>query len=70
MVEDKIDFTETERDENDELRLKYTCNIGEIIASHGKYDKFIYGCIADFEKLPFPENYFNAYIANLCLNHA
>ena len=31
VVEDEVDFTEVERDENEDLRLKYTCDLGEIV---------------------------------------
>ena len=68
IVEDEVDFTEVERDENEELRLKYTCDIGEIVQQHGKFDKFVYACQANNERLPFPDNYFNSYIANLSLH--
>jgi len=31
VVEDEVDFTEVERDENDGNRLKYTCDLNEIV---------------------------------------
>ena len=31
VVEEEIDYTAVERDENDDLKLKYTCDIGEIV---------------------------------------
>jgi len=68
VVEEEIDYTQVERDENDDLKLKYTCDIGSIVQSHGKFDKFVYACLANNERMPFPNDYFNSYIANLSLN--
>ena len=46
-------------------KLKNHCDLESIVNAQGEFKKFVFGCQANNELLPFPDNYFNAYIANL-----
>lgn len=79
--EEKHDFTlapgnkalmDTETDYNEYVEgstseLKNKCDIEKIIEAQGSFNKFIYGCQANNECLPFPDNSFDAYLAPLSL---
>ena len=38
-----------------------------IMTENGPFKKLVYGCIADNMRLPFADNFFEAYVANLSL---
>ena len=49
------------------MKLKHVCDLNKIVEGQGSYNKFVYGCRANSEILPFSDNSFNAYISNLSL---
>ena len=44
--------------------LKNLCDLDQIILEQGEFRKFFFGCQANNEILPFPDESFNAYLAN------
>ena len=50
-------------------QLKNKCDLDAIVSEKAgqDYSKFVFGCQANNEKLPFGDGYFDAYIANLSL---
>jgi len=64
-------FAETERDftelDESKTKLKYTCDLDSIIEQQKPFRKLVFGCQANNEIMPFPDQYFGAYIANLSL---
>jgi ubiquinone/menaquinone biosynthesis C-methylase UbiE len=65
IVDLETDYSELKEDSNSEL--KNICNLTELIANQGDFNKFIFGCRANNEILPFEADFFNSYIANLSL---
>lgn len=60
---DSTDYTEFADDSNKSLKNK--CDLDQIISQQGDFRKFVLGCQANNEILPFADQSFNAYIANL-----
>ena len=54
--------------DNDYRDLSKKCDIEDIIKSQGEFKRFIYGCQANNESLPFQDNTFDSYISNLSLH--
>jgi len=54
--------------ETDYQNLK--CDLDKVISEKAgeEFKKFVFGCRANNEVLPFPDNYFDAYISNLSLH--
>ena len=48
--------------------LKNHCDLDKLIADQGEFRKFVFGCQANNEMLPFPDESFNAYLANLSVH--
>ena len=48
-------------------KLKHHCDLDTIIKDQGDFRKFVYGCRANNELLPFADGSFDSYIANLSL---
>lgn len=40
-------------------------DLEQVIASQGEFRKFVFGCVANNEALPFKDESFSAYLANL-----
>ena len=60
--------TETNYNEfSQDGELKNKCDLDKIIEAQGPFNKFVYGCQANNECLPFPSDYFEAYLAPLSL---
>jgi len=66
LVDTATDYLAFADDTN--LTLKNTCDIENIISQQGEFRKFVYGCQANNELLPFPDSYFGAYLANLSVH--
>ena len=51
------------------MTLEHKCDMEAIIKNKAgtNFSKFVFGCQANNEILPFPDNYFGAYISNLSL---
>ena len=45
----------------------HKCPLDDIIKEQGDFKRFVFGCRANNERLPFPSDYFESYIANLSL---
>ena len=52
----------------DKSNLDQKCDFDEIVKNQGKFSKFVYGCQANAELLPFSSNTFDAYLANLTVH--
>ena len=64
-IDTETDYLSFTDDQN--LNLVRNCNLDKIISDHGNFKKFVYGCRANNELLPFADQTFNAYISNLSL---
>ena len=55
--------------ENDYANTEVTSRVDleKIIEENQPFDKFVFGCLADNMRLPFEDNLFEAYVANLSL---
>lgn len=65
LIDTETDYNEFV--EGSTCELKNKCDLDKIIEAQGSFNKFIYGCQANNECLPFPDNYFEAYLAPLSL---
>lgn len=67
--ETNINYNETTGENDDQLKNK--CDIEKVISEHfsedKKFNKFVYGCQANNLMLPFLNESFDAYVANLSL---
>ena len=66
-VDCETDYTILEEESG--LKLKNMCDVDKIIEEKagGDFSKFVLGCQANNELLPFPDGHFGAYISNLSL---
>lgn len=67
LFESQTDYTQLTEDGSG---LENYCDLDEIVSlqSEGGFRKFVYGCQANNELLPFPDANFGAYIANLSVH--
>ena len=65
VVDLETDYREFKAGSNSELAN--LCDIDAIQAAQGEFNRFVFGCRANNELLPFADGSFNAYIANLSL---
>ena len=63
MINTETDYTVLKEDGS----LQTRCDLDAIIQAQGEFSKFIYGCKANNELLPFQSETFDSYIANLSL---
>lgn len=64
LVDTETNFCELNADQS----LKHKVDLPAIIQGQGDFRKLVYGCVANNEVLPFGDNLFDSYIANLSLN--
>jgi len=65
VMETNVDYCEM----NGDTKLKHTCDLEKVVSAHvgegQTFRKFVYGCRANNELLPFADETFSAYLANL-----
>ena len=61
LIDTETDYLEFADDTN--KQLKNTCDIEKIVSEQGDFRKFVLGCQANNELLPFPSNYFDSYLS-------
>lgn len=66
VAEADRDFTEFSDDTC--TKLKHQCDLEAIVKSQEPFRKLVYGCLANNELLPFGDESFGAYIANLSVH--
>jgi ubiquinone/menaquinone biosynthesis C-methylase UbiE len=65
LMDSETDYNEFVEGSTSELKNK--CDLDKIVGEQGTFNKFVYGCQANNEVLPFPSDYFEAYLAPLSL---
>ena len=64
LIDTETNYCELNADQT----LANKVDLQSIISSQGDFRKLVYGCIANNEILPFGDNLFDSYLANLSLN--